>query len=54
MAASRILVVEDSDAIRVSVGAALRAQGYAVTERADGPTWRPSSGRPPPTWWCWT
>jgi DNA-binding response OmpR family regulator len=36
MAASRILVVEDSTAIRVSVGAALRAQGYGVTERPDG------------------
>jgi len=36
MAASRILVVEDSDAIRISVGTVLRAHGYVVTERADG------------------
>ena len=36
MAASRILVVEDSDAIRISVGAVLRGQGYVVTERPDG------------------
>ena len=36
MAASRILVLEDSDAIRISVGAVLRAQGYVVTERSDG------------------
>ncbi len=36
MAVSRVLVVEDSAAIRVSVGAVLRAQGYAVTERPDG------------------
>jgi len=36
MAASRILVVEDSDAIRLSVAAVLRGQGYVVTERSDG------------------
>ena len=36
MAASKILVVEDSDAIRLSVATVLRAQGYVVTERADG------------------
>ncbi len=36
MAASRILVVEDSDAIRLSVATVLRSQGYVVTERADG------------------
>jgi DNA-binding response OmpR family regulator len=36
MAASRVLVVEDSDAIRLSVATVLRAQGYVVTERADG------------------
>jgi DNA-binding response OmpR family regulator len=36
MVASRVLVVEDSDAIRISVGTALRAQGYQVTERVDG------------------
>jgi DNA-binding response OmpR family regulator len=36
MAASRILVVEDSDAIRISVGAVLRALGYVVAERPDG------------------
>ena len=36
MAASRILVVEDSDAIRLSVGAVLRGQGNVVTERSDG------------------
>jgi len=36
MAASRILVVEDSDAIRLSVVTVLRGQGYVVTERPDG------------------
>jgi DNA-binding response OmpR family regulator len=36
MVTSRVLVVEDSDAIRISVGTALRAQGYEVTERVDG------------------
>ena len=36
MVASRILVVEDSDAIRLSVATVLRGQGYEVTERADG------------------
>jgi len=36
MVASRVLVLEDSEAIRVAVGTALRAQGYEVTERADG------------------
>ena len=36
MAASRILVVEDSDAIRLAVAAVLRGQGYEVTERPDG------------------
>jgi DNA-binding response OmpR family regulator len=36
MTASRVLVVEDSDAIRISVGTVLRAQGYEVIERADG------------------
>jgi DNA-binding response OmpR family regulator len=36
MAASRILVVDDSDAIRLSVATVLRSQGYVVTERADG------------------
>jgi DNA-binding response OmpR family regulator len=36
MVASRVLVVEDSDAIRISVGTALRAQGYQVAERVDG------------------
>ncbi|HEU4545206.1 MAG TPA: response regulator transcription factor [Microlunatus sp.] len=36
MAASTILVVEDSDAIRLSVAAVLRGQGYLVTERPDG------------------
>ncbi len=37
MAASRILVVEDSDAIRLSVAAVLRGQGYEVTERPGRP-----------------
>ena len=36
MTASRILVVEDADAIRISVATVLRAQGYVVTERSDG------------------
>ena len=36
MTASKILVVEDSDAIRISVATVLRAQGYVVTERSDG------------------
>ena len=36
MAASRILVVEDADAVRISVGAVLRSQGYVVAERPDG------------------
>ena len=36
MAVSRILVVEDSDAIRIAVGTVLRTQGYVVTERSDG------------------
>ena len=36
MTASKILVVEDSDAIRLSVAAVLRGQGYVVTERSDG------------------
>lgn len=48
MAASRVLVVEDSDAIRVSVGAALRAQGYAVIERADGADLEAVLGQTPP------
>jgi DNA-binding response OmpR family regulator len=36
MVASRVLVVEDSDAVRLSVGAVLRSQGYLVTECTDG------------------
>ena len=36
MTASKILVVEDSDAIRISIATVLRAQGYVVTERSDG------------------
>ena len=36
MSASGILVVEDSDAIRLSIAAVLRGQGYLVTERPDG------------------
>jgi two-component system, OmpR family, response regulator len=36
MTASKILVVEDADAIRISVATVLRGQGYVVTERADG------------------
>ncbi len=36
MTASKILVVEDADAIRISVATVLRAQGYVVTERSDG------------------
>jgi len=36
MTASRILVVEDADAIRISIATVLRAQGYVVTERSDG------------------
>ena len=48
MAASRVLVVEDSDAIRVAVGTALRAQGYQVTERADGGNLEADLGRAAP------
>lgn len=48
MAASRVLVVEDSDAIRVAVGTALRAQGYQVTERADGGNIEADLGRAAP------
>ena len=36
MDAARILVVEDSEAIRVPVQTALRAQGFAVESRRDG------------------
>ena len=36
MTASKILVVEDADAIRISIATVLRAQGYVVTERSDG------------------
>ncbi|SER08816.1 response regulator transcription factor [Microlunatus flavus] len=36
MEAARILLVEDSEAIRVPVRAALRAQGFAVEALADG------------------
>ncbi len=36
MQASRILVVEDSETIRVAVQTALRAQGFVVDSRSDG------------------
>ncbi|MDN5762314.1 MAG: response regulator transcription factor [Microlunatus sp.] len=46
MSASRIVVVEDSDAIRLSVAAVLRAHGYAVDDRADGADLESLLGRP--------
>lgn len=48
MGASRVLVVEDSDAIRISVSTALRAQGYDVTERQDGADLESLLGRSTP------
>ena len=36
VATSRLLVVEDDDSIRETVGEALRAEGYEVTTCADG------------------
>jgi len=35
---SRVLVVDDSEAIRVAVGTALRSHGFATAERPDGGT----------------
>ena len=46
MSASRIVVVEDSDAIRLAVATALRAQGFDVAERADGSDLEALIGRP--------
>lgn len=45
VAGSRILVIEDSDAIRVAVLAALSAQGFAPTGAADGDGLEQSLGR---------
>jgi DNA-binding response OmpR family regulator len=46
MSASRIVVVEDSGAIRLAVATALRAQGFDVAEQADGSDLEALIGRP--------
>lgn len=46
VSASRIVVVEDSDAIRLAVGTVLRAQGFEVAERPDGSDLEAVIGRP--------
>lgn len=46
MSVSRIVLVEDSDAIRLSVGTALRAQGFDVVDRPDGSDLEALIGRP--------